>query len=104
MHSRETLQKDGFVRLRGGYYEHNRVMERIIGRRIDLNTERVWHINLKHWDNRPENLVLLTSTERIRIMRSLHRVLRHEFGLTGENAYSQEKIKYDKEKKIYVPA
>lgn len=46
----------------GYVYEHRLVAEQMIGRRLSVN-EVVHHKNGKRWDNRPDNLEILTDSE-----------------------------------------
>jgi hypothetical protein len=54
-------------RAKYGYvYEHRLVMEEILGRRLRRD-EHVHHRNGKRWDNRPENLEVMTASEHARL-------------------------------------
>ena len=46
----------------GYVYEHRLIMESIIGRHLTYN-EHIHHINGKRWDNRPENLQIMSPSE-----------------------------------------
>jgi hypothetical protein len=63
-----TVDKNGYVRVRGGgkrRYEHQRVMERHLGRTL-LPGEEVHHINGIKTDNRIENLFVLPKRDHSR--------------------------------------
>lgn len=50
----------------GYVYEHRLIAEGIIGRHLKKD-EHVHHINGKRWDNRPENLKVMSSSEHSKI-------------------------------------
>ena len=50
----------------GYVYEHRLIMEGIVGRLL-TKEEQVHHINGKRWDNRPENLVLMSASDHSRL-------------------------------------
>ena len=50
----------------GYVYEHRLIMESILGRHLTEN-EDVHHVNGKRWDNRPENLQVMSSSEHSKI-------------------------------------
>lgn len=52
----------------GYVYEHRLIMEGILGRVLSQG-EHVHHKNGKRWDNRPENLEVLTASEHCRLKR-----------------------------------
>ena len=49
----------------GYVYEHRLIMEGVLGRHLGKQ-EHVHHKNGKRWDNRPENLEVLTSSEHMK--------------------------------------
>jgi hypothetical protein len=51
---------------RGYVYEHRLVAEKMLGRHLRTD-EHVHHRNGKRWDNRPENLEVMTSREHARL-------------------------------------
>lgn len=51
---------------RGYVYEHRLVAEELVGRRLRRN-EHVHHRNGKRWDNRPENLEVMSASEHARL-------------------------------------
>jgi hypothetical protein len=61
-----ALEPDAVTR--GSYREkeHRRVMEKILGRKLKPN-EDVHHINGIHYDNRPENLMVIDHREHMKL-------------------------------------
>ena len=53
----------------GYVYEHRLIMESLVGRFLNKD-EHVHHINGKRWDNSPENLQLLLSSEHSKIKKN----------------------------------
>lgn len=74
--SRKLDKKIGYVRVYcpdhpkantwGYVYEHRLIMEGILGRYLG-EKEHVHHINGQRWDNRPENLQVLSDSEHSKI-------------------------------------
>lgn len=70
--SRKLDKKIGYVRVYcpmhpeantwGYVYEHRLIMEGVIGRHLTKN-EHIHHINGKRWDNRPENLQIMSPSD-----------------------------------------
>lgn len=77
---RSVEKRSGYVRLfcdtdgRPRYiYEHAYVAEQILGRRLAAN-EVVHHINCDKTDNRPENLLVVTRAQHVRLHRQLEAI------------------------------
>jgi len=76
--SRKLDKRIGYVRVYcpdhpkantwGYVYEHRLIMEGIIGRFL-ANNEHVHHINGMRWDNRPENLQVLSASQYARLQK-----------------------------------
>lgn len=74
--SRKLDKKIGYIRVYcpmhteantwGYVYEHRLIMEGTIGRHLTKD-EHIHHINGKRWDNRPENLQILSPSEHAKI-------------------------------------
>lgn len=76
--SRKLDKKIGYIRVYcpmhpmantwGYVYEHRLIVESILGRHLN-NNEHIHHINGKRWDNRPENLKVLSPSEHAKLKR-----------------------------------
>jgi glutaredoxin-related protein len=77
--SRKLDKKIGYVRVYcpmhpkantwGYVYEHRLIVEGMIGRYLEKD-EHIHHVNGKRWDNRPENLRLMTSSDHSKLTQS----------------------------------
>lgn len=85
------IDADGYIKTyapthpfprRGGYvYEHDRILELELGRRLDHRVESVHHQNHDKRDNRRENLLLISRGEHSRHHRNLDVHLRQRDAL-----------------------
>ncbi len=99
-HPDKYLYKGKYYRIRNPNYdspvyifEHDAIIEKKLGRKLNIRKEWVHHINFNGLDNSEENLILLTPSHHVKAHKS--------FGKLALRLFEKGIIYFDKEKNEY---